>query len=125
MGTHYNSMNRRSGEPKENLRRARDDRDPVELVDYLWLARCGVAKARIAADGSIKGVRLGDDGSLVEICIRSRQNGSAAAAASRFVALYPVRVSAACSMRNTRDWSGISPSGISGGFLAGELLRSP
>ena len=75
-------MNRRSGEPKENLRRARDHRDLVELVDYLWLARCGVAKARIAADGSIKGVRLGDDGSLVEICIRSRQNGSAAAAAS-------------------------------------------
>jgi len=62
-------MNRRSGEPKENLRRARDHRDLVELVDYLWLARCGVAKARIAADGSIKAVRLGDDGSLVEICI--------------------------------------------------------
>ena len=43
-----------------------------DLTEFLWMARGGVARAQVQADGTIKGVRFSDDGegSLVEVWIK-------------------------------------------------------
>jgi hypothetical protein len=43
--------------------------DPTE---FLWMAKGGIARAQVQADGTIKGVRFSDDGdgSLVEVWIK-------------------------------------------------------
>ena len=43
-----------------------------DLTEFLWMARGGVARAQVQADGTIKRVRFSDDGdgSLVEVWIK-------------------------------------------------------
>jgi hypothetical protein len=42
------------------------------MAEAFWMARGGVVKAQVQADGTIKGVRFSDDGdgSLVEVWIK-------------------------------------------------------
>ena len=57
----------------ENNLKRRVESNPelhLELAEWFWLVRGGVAKATILPDGSIKGMKLDDDGTLIEICIR-------------------------------------------------------
>jgi hypothetical protein len=52
-----------------NDRTARKESD-LALAEWLWVVRGGVAKAVILPDGSIKGMKLDGEGSLVEVWIR-------------------------------------------------------
>jgi hypothetical protein len=90
-----------------------------DLTEFLWMSGDGVARAQVQADGTIKGVRFSDDGDDKEADkIKARR-------LPRFEALIPDELARCVDVENGGAWSGISPSGTSGGLVAGELLRSP
>jgi len=63
-------MNCQSDEPKvSDLTRLGGELN-ADLTEVLWMSGGGVAPARVLPDGSIKGVRMDVDGTLVTICIR-------------------------------------------------------
>jgi hypothetical protein len=63
-------MNRRGYEPKViALTRPGGESPPPDLTELLWMSGGGVARAVMLPDGSITGMRLGDD-SLIEVWIK-------------------------------------------------------
>jgi hypothetical protein len=54
-----------------DLKRTGGESNPG-LTEFLWMSGGGVARARVQADGTIKGVRFSDngDGSFVEVWIK-------------------------------------------------------
>jgi hypothetical protein len=65
-------MNRKNYVTNGSDLNRRGDPSKPDLVEYLWMAKGGIARAQVQADGTIKGVRFSDDGdgSLIEVWIK-------------------------------------------------------